>query len=335
MRAWLLDKIGDFDSMHLADVPDPAPGPGEALVELGYAALNPADKYLALGQYPAKPPTPHILGRDGIGTITALEAAQGAAPGGISHANWKVGDRAAILRGDVGVARWGTFAERVVVPVENLIPIPDGWTDQQASCASLVYMTSYQAYTTWGDLPPSLVLVTGASGGVGVASIQLGKAMGHRVIGLSRDPKKWDELIEHGADAIFDPNDHTWRKKLKERVGEKKIDLAIDNIGGPLFNDVLSVMGNQGKISCVGRLAGPVPEFNTASLFFRRLKIAGVAVGEYTNEEAHAAWNAVVARLNKTGERPLIDRVFRFDQLFDAFARLAHGPLGKVLLNVK
>ncbi len=326
MKAWLLDKIGDFDSMHLTDVPDPTPGEGEAILELDYAALNPADKYLAIGQYPAKPRTPHILGRDGIGTIVQIH--------GSDH-GWKVADRAAILRGDVGVSRWGTFAQRVSVPIENLIRIPKGWTDQQASCASLVYMTSYQAYTTWGELPPSLVLVTGASGGVGVASIQLGDAMGHRVIGLSRDQKKWDELIEHGADAIFDPNDKEWRKKLKERVGEKKVDLAIDNIGGSLFNDVLAVMGNHGKISCVGRLAGPVPEFNTASLFFRRLKIGGVAVGEYTNDEAHAAWDAVVNLLNKTGERPLIDQVFAFEELPKAFERLAHGPLGKVLVKIK
>src|SRR5690349_6843704 len=104
MRAWLLDTIGDFDSMHLTDVPEPTPGPGEALVELDFAALNPADKYLALGQYPAKPPTPHILGRDGIGTITRING---------PHHHWKVGERAAILRGDVGVNRWGTFAHRV------------------------------------------------------------------------------------------------------------------------------------------------------------------------------------------------------------------------------
>jgi NADPH2:quinone reductase len=95
------------------------------------------------------------------------------------------------------------------------------------------------------------------------------------------------------------------------------------------------VMGNHGKVSCVGRLAGPVPEFNTASLFFRRLKIGGVAVGEYTNEEAHAAWDAVVNLLNKTGERPLIDQVFAFEELPKAFERLAHGPLGKVLVKIK
>src|SRR5689334_20892007 len=138
MKAWLLNEIGDFNSMHLTDVADPKVAPGEAVLELDYAALNPADKYLALGQYPAKPATPHVLGRDGIGTITALTAAQSAAPGGIS---WKVGDRAAILRGDVGVSRWGTFAQRVSIPIENLIRVPKGWTDQQASCATLVYMT--------------------------------------------------------------------------------------------------------------------------------------------------------------------------------------------------
>src|SRR4051794_14798629 len=120
MKAWLLEKIGAFDSMQLVEVPDPTAAPGEAVLELDYAALNPADKYLALGQYPAHPPTPHVLGRDGIGTITQLTAAQSNAPGGIprTHHHWKLGDRAAILRGDVGVARWGTFAEEVSVPIE-------------------------------------------------------------------------------------------------------------------------------------------------------------------------------------------------------------------------
>ncbi|HTL31436.1 MAG TPA: zinc-binding alcohol dehydrogenase family protein [Tepidisphaeraceae bacterium] len=327
MKAWLLDQIGAFDAMTLRDVPDPEPEDGEAVLDLDFAALNPADKYLGLGQYPAQPPMPHILGRDGVGTITQLN--------GPGH-HWKPGDRAAILRGDTGVSRWGTFAQKVAVPLDNLIAIPKGWTDQQASCASLVYMTSYQAYTTWPDLlSPAMVLVTGASGGVGVASIQLGKAMGYRVIGLSRDQSKWDTLIEQGADAIYDPNDTQWRKKLKERVGERKFDLAIDNIGSSLFNEVLAVMGNLGRISCVGRLAGPVPEFNTASLFFRRLKIGGVAVGTYTNAQAHAAWDSVVQLLNKTHARPLIDRVFAFDELPAAFARLSHGPLGKVLLKIR
>jgi NADPH2:quinone reductase len=97
---------------------------------------------------------------------------------------------------------------------------------------------------------------------------------------------------------------------------------------------VLDTLGNWGKVSVVGRLAGPVPQFNTASLFFRRLRIGGVAVGSYTNAESRAAWNQILALLESTGARPLIDRVFTFDQLPAAFARLTEGPMGKVLLAV-
>ena len=101
MKAWLLDDFSGLDRLRLAAAPEPVAQPGEAVLELRYAALNPADRYLAEGQYPAKPPLPHILGRDGIGTVTQVGA-------GVTYV--KVGDQRAILRGAVGVDRAGTFA---------------------------------------------------------------------------------------------------------------------------------------------------------------------------------------------------------------------------------
>jgi len=112
------------------------------------------------------------------------------------------------------------------------------------------------------------------------------------------------------------------------------VDLAIDNIGGTLLPEVIETLGYGGRVSLVGRLAGPVPQFNTASMFFRRLKLGGVAVGAYQNAEARAAWGEVLELMNKTGARPLVDHVFPFDQLPAAFERLAQGPMGKVLLAV-
>jgi len=120
---------------------------------------------------------------------------------------------------------------------------------------------------------------------------------------------------------------------LKERLAGRRVDLAIDNIGGPLFNQVIETMGNNGRISVVGRLAGPVPDFNTASLFFRRLRIGGVAVGTYTNSEARAAWGDVVKLLARGGKKPVVDRVFGFGELVEAFERLREGPMGKVLIG--
>ena len=327
MRAWLIDELSGIEQIHLGEIPEPVAQPGEAILQIRFAALNPADRYLAERQYPAKPALPHILGRDGMGTVTGV-------PSGVTML--RVGDRRAILRGEVGGNRPGTFAKRVAVPAEYLIEIPSDWSDEEAAGATLVYLTAYQALTMWGELPPnSIVLVTGASGGVGVATVQLAATMGHTVFALSRSPEKSRRLKELGAAATFDSSDSNWRQAAKQTMATKRVELAVDNVGGRILPEVIETLGDLGKVSVVGRLAGPVPSFNTATLFFRRIRIGGVAVGAYTNAEARAAWEQVLVVLARTGARPLVDSVFPFEELPKAFKRLAEGPLGKVLLKVQ
>src|SRR6058998_3276546 len=124
MKAWLLQGLGGLKKLTLGETADPVAGEAEIVLRVKYAALNPADRYLAEGQYPAKPAMPHILGRDGIGVVTAVgEGVQGMKPG----------DRRLILRSEIGVSRPGTFAELVSVPVESLVPPPPGWTRQQSA----------------------------------------------------------------------------------------------------------------------------------------------------------------------------------------------------------
>src|SRR5829696_8291365 len=189
MRAWTIDKLEGLERLKLSNAPDPRPARGEVVLEVHYAALNPADYYLAQRQYPAGPALPHVLGRDGIGVVSAV---------GEGVTALKVGDVALILRSEIGVGRWGTLAEKVAVPVESLVHPPQGWTEQESAAAPLVYLTAYQALTQWGELPPSVVLITGASGGVGVASIQLAVAMGHYVVALSRSEEKRAKLLTLG-----------------------------------------------------------------------------------------------------------------------------------------
>ena len=326
MRAWLLDELTGLAALRLGEVADPAPRTGEVVLRMHYAALNPADRYLAERQYPAKPPLPHILGRDGLGTVVQV---------GPGTAGVAVGDRRIVLRGDVGVGRAGTFAERVVVPVESLVEVPPGWEEPEAAGATLVYLTAYQALTMWGALPAaSVVLVTGASGGVGVASVQLAASMGLTVAALSRSPEKSERLRQLGASVCLDPTVADWRSVLKKAIEPRRVDLAIDNIGGELLPEVIETLGDQGRASLVGRLAGPVPSFNTASLFFRRIRMGGVSVGANTNAESRTGWHEVLALLARTGARPLVDSTFPFDQLPKAFERLAKGPMGKVILRV-
>jgi NADPH2:quinone reductase len=326
MNAWLLDKFEGLSHLHLAEVPDPMPGPGKVVLKVEYAALNPADRYLAMGQYPAKPALPHILGRDGVGVVTAL---------GDGVSGIEIGQRKTILRGEVGVYVPGTFARLVAAPVESLVDPPAGWTVEESGAAALVYLTAYQALTQWGELPPSVVLITGASGGVGVATTQLASLMGHTVVGLSRSESKGRRLREIGARIVLNPADPQWPNRLKTELKSERVDLAVDNIGGELFNHVVETLGNHGRVSVVGRLAGPVPQFNTASLLFRRARIGGVAVGAYTNSESHAAWDAIIRILGQGNAKPLVDKVFPFERLPEAFARLEEGPMGKVLLKIQ
>src|SRR5580698_7125491 len=124
MKAWLLDALDGLSHLRLAEVSEPVPSAGEVVLEIHYAALNPADRYLAEGQYPAKPSFPHILGRDGVGTVVKTGA-------GVKDV--REGDRRAVLRGETGVNQPGTFAQRVAVPAQNLVEIPAGWSEQEAA----------------------------------------------------------------------------------------------------------------------------------------------------------------------------------------------------------
>jgi NADPH2:quinone reductase len=293
--------------------------------------LNPADAFLASGMYPAKPRLPHVLGRDGVGAVAIVgEAVRNVSPG----------EMLGILRCDVGVDVWGTLAEKVVVPAKSLTTVPHGWSSEQMAAAPLVFLTAWQALTQWSapaapPPPGSTLLVTGASGGVGVASVLLGKSMKMIVLALSRSADKRARLKELGADFVFDPNDRQLATSIAAAAGTKKLDLMIDSVGGMLFPRLVPLLGYGGRVSVVGRSGGSVPEFNTATLLFRRIRIGGVSVGDYNLSEAQTIWMHIVARLDAIGRRPLIDSIGPFEKVHDGFGRLAAGPMGKVLVGVR
>ncbi len=124
------------------------------------------------------------------------------------------------------------------------------------------------------------------------------------------------------------------RKLILAAIAPKRVDIAVDTVAGPLFNEVIAMLGSAGRISVVGRSGGAVPEFNTASLFFRRNRIGGVSVADFSVPHAKSTWDEIVARLDKLGKRPVVDAVFPFTDVKAAFARLSEGPMGKVLVKV-
>ncbi|MDK2972889.1 MAG: NADPH:quinone reductase [Candidatus Sumerlaeota bacterium] len=327
MKAWLLDNQTGLGALHLVeDHPKPEAAAGEAVVKVTFAALNPADYYLAQKQYPAKPTFPHILGRDGVGVVESVgEGTTGVQPG----------DAVTVLRGGTGVSRAGTLAEYVAVPADELVPRPTTWTEEESAGVALVYLTAYQALTQWGPLEPgSTVLVTGGTGGVGIASIQLATALGCRVVALSRSAEKGAKLTGLGAGLVLNPEDPELVAKVKDFAGKGRVAVAVDSVAGKLFPLLVATLGERGSISCVGRLAGPVPEFNTGTIFFRRNRIGGVSAGSYTAAEARTTWAEILRLMEKTGARPLVDSVHPFAEVQAAFARLKEGPLGKVLVRV-
>jgi NADPH:quinone reductase len=331
MRAWLMDGYDGVDALRLSEVPDPQPGPGQVLLRVRFAALNPADAFLACGMYPAHPPLPHILGRDGMGEVIAV---------GPEVTRVQVGETVGILRCQVGVATWGTLAEKVVVSDESVTAVPPGWSLEEMAGAPLVFLTAWQALTQWHDLPQpphprAILLVTGASGGVGVASVLLGKSMDLTIIALSRSVAKRASLRQLGADHVFDSADTQLVTNIMGAIAPLKVNLAIDNVGGPLFQQVIATLGYGGRISVVGRSGGIVPHFNTATLFFRRIRIGGVSVGDYTTEDAQAAWREITSRLEALHRRPVVDTVLPFNDVKIGFTRLAHGPFGKVVVRVE
>jgi NADPH2:quinone reductase len=325
-----MDGYAGVEKLRLGEVPDPQPGPAQVLLRVKFAALNPADAFLARKLYPANPRLPHILGRDGVGEIVAVGPGVG---------NVRVGETVGILRCEVGVEEWGTLAEKVVVPAESVTCIPTGWSCEEMAGAPLVFLTAWQALNQWTEPPAppsakSVLLVTGASGGVGVASVLLGKSMNLTVVALSRSAEKRAELKKLGADFVFDPMDSNLVKAVTAALSPRKVDLMVDNVGGALLPQVVALLGYGGRISIVGRSGGTVPEFNTSTLFFRRLRMGGISVGDYTAPEAHVAWENIVGRVDAMGQRPQVDTIVPFEEVKTGFDRLAQGPMGKVLVQV-
>jgi NADPH:quinone reductase-like Zn-dependent oxidoreductase len=328
MKAWLWDGQAGLGHLRLDQAPDPAAAEGEVVMQVRFAALNPADRMMAERRYPypVYPPPPFVLGRDGVGTVVGV---------GEGVTDVQVGDERVLLRSQVGLTRWGMFAEQVSVPAVSLAEVPDGWTLEQASGAAVVYISAYRALTMWEPLQPnSVVLVTGASGGVGVATVQLATAMGHTVVALSRSQDKQQRLRELGAAFTFDPEDPGWPAAAKEAIGPRGVNIAVDTIGGRQLPDVIETMGDSGRLSLVGQLGGVVPNFDTGTLFSRWLRIGAMALSLYTPEQHREAWHELGAILGSTGARPLVDRAFDFEELPLAFEHLSSGPMGKVVLRV-
>lgn len=325
MRAWRFHEFGDIQNYQIEEVPTPEPDEGEVLIKLRYASLNPADRLLVEGKYPGAGELPLTVGRDGSGTIE--QAAEGS--------RFAVGEKVIILRSEIGITRQGTLAEYATAPEPVVTRLPAGWSLEQGAAAPLVYLTAWKALVTQGGYREGeSVLVTGASGGVGVAAVQLAKALGAKVVALSRDPDKRAKLEELGADAALDDSAPDLADQVRNALAGKGPDIIIENLAGPRLNEHVALANLNGRIMVIGLLAGRTSEIEMGQVLFKQVRIEGVHVGKFVPAQAQDAWRRIVDTLNASKVGPVIDTIFPMQQVQEAFAHLAGGHMGKVLVEV-
>jgi NADPH2:quinone reductase len=326
MRSWQFDSFGSLERLRLCDVPVPNPGPGEVLLRIHFASLNPADQYLVRGLYPGAGNPPFSVGRDGSGVVEAVGPGVGT--------RFKVGDAAILLVGDQGITRAGTLADYVAVPERSLAPLPEGWTFEEGAAGPLAHLTAWRALVDRAAVQPGeRVLVTGASGGVGSAAVVLAKALGGQVVALSRSAEKRARLTELGADAVVDSAGDNLAALVKTAFGGQGADVVIENLGGEYLARCLRMAAPRARIQCIGLLSEFTSVIQLGLLIHKRIRIEGTHVGDYRDAGAAEAWDAVVRTLDAAGRRPLVDTVFAADAVDQAFMRLADGTMGKVLVR--
>lgn len=324
MRIWRFHEFGDISNLKMEEIPIPQPADGEALVKIEYASLNPADRFMVEKLYPRPGKLPFAVGRDACGTIET-PALTG---------RFKKGESVLVMYKPLGIQRDGTLADFVTVPEDSLAPLPKGWTTQEAAAAGLVHMTAWQALARSGPVTSdTTVLITGASGGVGTAALQQAKARGAKVVALSRSKEKRARLRELGADLTYDPTDPDFLKNVKKGLSGGRVNVVVENLGGPYLQKCIQLAALGAKISIVGLLAGLKSEVVVAHIIFKQIQINGIDLHGYTHEELQEVWKKTVDLLDSSGQRPLIDKVFPMEQVQEAFAHLKQGPMGKVLIG--
>ncbi len=325
MKAWRFSEFGRIENLVLGDWPDPEVGEDDVLIRLKFAALNPADRLLVEGRYPGAGALPLSVGRDGSGIVERVGA----------NSAFRPGDAVLVLRSEIGITRQGTLAELVAVPARSVAPLPAGWSFEEGAAAPLVYLTAWKALVTQGGLMPGqAVLVDGATGGVGVAAIQLASALGAKTVALTRDDSKRARLIEIGASAVVDSSPAGLEDRVRKSLDGGGVDIAIENLGGSYIQANLALANPGGRIMVIGLLAGRTAQVDMGTLLFKQARIEGVHVGRFTPPEAQAAWANIVETLDRAKARPLIDQVFPMAGVQEAFARLSGGHMGKVLIEV-
>jgi NADPH2:quinone reductase len=325
MRAILCKSHGPAENLSLETVDDLIPAADEAIVEVYSAALNFPDGLQIQGKYQFQPDMPFSPGSEVGGVIIAV---------GASLAGFSVGDRVMATPGI------GGLAEQVRVKAEGLRKIPDSMDFKSAASFAMVYTTSYHALKQRANLQPGeTLLVLGASGGVGLAAVELGKLMGARVIAAASSDEKLEFVKAAKPDELLNYGDGELKEKVNALTGGKGADVIYDPVGGDLFDQSCRCIAWNGRLLVVGFASGRIPEYKANLALLKGSSMVGVFLGRFRKEEPSAYENnfAELFSLYEQGKlKPIVTESFAFEDYVAAFNVFTERKvMGKVTLEIK
>ena len=327
MKAVLCKQFGPPESLVIEDLPSPNAGAGEVVVSVKAASLNFPDVLIIQNKYQFKPPLPFSPGSEMSGLVKEV---------GEGVKGYKPGDRV------IAFTTYGAFAEEVKVEASRLVPIPEGMDYNSAAAFLLSYGTSDHALRDRGQLKSGeTLLVLGAAGGVGLAAIEIGKAMGARVIACASSADKLEVCKQHGADAginyATEDGGTEMREKIKELTGGKGVDVVYDAVGGPYSEPALRSTAWRGRFLVVGFAAGDIPKIPLNLTLLKGCSIVGVFWGDFARREPKAFAESIgqLGKWFREGKlKPHVSQTFPLEKAVDALQLMAARKVkGKVVLT--
>ena len=340
MKAMVFDRFGGPDVLELRDVPDPVPGPGEALVDVRACGINHLDLWVRRGLRGLEVKMPHILGNDVVGVIAAVGAGvRHVEPGDktLVHPTLSCGTCAACVAGDdnlcrdydvLGRRRNGGYAEKVAVPAANCMPYPDNLRWEEAATIPLVFLTAWHMLVGRAGLKPGEdCLVVGAGSGVGSAAIQIARLIGARVIATAGSPAKLERARALGAHETVDHSSGEFASHVRALTGKKGVEVAVEHVGGRVFEQAAASLAKSGRLVTCGATIGSEAKLDLNALFGRHLSL----LGSWTGRRAEML---EILRFVRDGRlKPVLDSTLPLARAADAHRRIeAREHFGKVVL---
>ncbi|MBN8743555.1 MULTISPECIES: NADPH:quinone oxidoreductase family protein [Thiomonas] len=324
MKALLCTAYGPIDTLRLQDAPDPVPAAGEVVVAVRACALNFPDALIVQGLYQAKPALPFSPGAEFSGIILQV---------GADVTAYKPGDAV------IAFAGHGGLAERCAVDAQRIMPLPSGMSFEQGAAFMLTYGTCIHALKDVAQLQPGETLaVLGAGGGVGLAAVDIAKAMGARVIAAASTKAKLELAQQHGADTLLDYASEDLRQRLMGLTEGKGADVVLDPVGGVYAEAALRATAWRGRYLVVGFAAGDIPRIPLNLALLKERQILGVYWGEAVqrNPRQHAANVRQLLQWFVAGSvRPEITEQLGLEQATQALLRLSQREAkGKIVVRI-